>query len=149
MQSHRHGPISVGWLQQPRDLEKTTEQPPESRGMALYHPPGNDQETLVIAPLDDGSVCVWDVSAMSDRKGRIVGRSRPGLLAVEGDGTRSKLVSTGVTECISVDSIRNKLYVAVQSSKCHYSFDVNTGSPSQLLLPRALPDAACDCELGL
>lgn len=112
----RHGPISVGWLQQPRDLEKPTQQPPESRGMALYHPPGKEEETHVIAPLDDGSVCIWDVSGMSDRKGRIIGRSRPGLLSIEGDGTRSKMVSTGVTECISVDSAQNKLYVAVQSS---------------------------------
>lgn len=89
--------------------------------MALYHPPGNDEETHVIAPLDDGSVCIWDISAKSKSKGRIIGRSRAGVLSVEGDGQRSKMVSTGVTECISVDSTQNKLYVAVQSSKCCHS----------------------------
>lgn len=87
--------------------------------MALYHPPGQE-ETLAISPLDDGSVCIWDISGKSGSKGRIIQRSKPGLLSVEGDGKRSKMVSTGVTECISVDSFQNTLYVAVQSSKFFY-----------------------------
>lgn len=70
-------------------------------------------------PLDDGSICLWDIGANASRKGGIVARSNAGVLAVDGDPkdlkARSKMISTGVTECISVDSVLKRAYVAVQS----------------------------------
>ncbi len=121
----RHAPLSISWLQQPiNDSHKIIENI-EPRGLGLLRKDGND---VVIAPLDDGSVCLWNIgqddAAPNDKDGRIMTRSRPGLLSVTGpDGTtwqsveksRAKMTSTGVVECVSIDKMRNKAYFAVQS----------------------------------
>ena len=70
-------------------------------------------------PLDDGSICIWDISTNAPKKGSIIARSKSGILSVDENPkdlkSRSKMISTGVTECISVDSTLKKAYVAVQS----------------------------------
>lgn len=119
---HRYAPISVSWLQQPKNRESASHEALEVRGMALYNPPEDPEQTLVVSPLDDGSICLWDLTGVSGQKGRIVARSKSGLLSVRGGGgdippgPRSKMVSTGVVECISVDSAQRTAYVAIQSS---------------------------------
>lgn len=118
----RNAPISTSWMQQPRNRDSAQHEYLEARGMAVYRPPGAEDATLVIAPLDDGSLCLWDINGTRGRKGAIVGRSRSGILSVDnnpqpGDGRRSKMINTGVTECISIDSAQNRAYVAVQSGK--------------------------------
>lgn len=116
----RQAPISTSWLQQPRNRESPEREYLEVRGVALYTPPDDSDSTLVVAPLDDGSLCLWDVGGTKGRKGAIWQRSKPGILSVDpypqaGPSRRSKMVSTGVTECISVDSLQKRAYVAVQS----------------------------------
>lgn len=116
----RNAPISTFWLQQPRNRESAEHEYLEVRGMGLYTPAGEDDATLVVAPLDDGSVCVWDLSGTKGRKGGIIARSKSGLISVDPNsqdatGKRSKMINTGVTECVSVDSVRNRAYFAVQS----------------------------------
>jgi hypothetical protein len=116
----RNAPISTSWMEQARDRESAGHEYLEARGVAVYTPPGEADATLVLAPLDDGSLCLWDVSGVRGRKGAIIGRSRPGILSVDknpepGEAWRSKMISTGVTECISIDSAQNKAYIAVQS----------------------------------
>ena len=116
----RHADISTSWLQQPRSRESAEHEYLEVRGMGLYTPQGELDSTMVVAPLDDGSVCIWDISGTRGRKGSILARSRSGLLSVDaepqnGAGKRSKMISTGVTECVSVDSSRKRAYIAVQS----------------------------------
>lgn len=118
----RHAPISTSWLQQPRNRESPEREFLEVRGVALYTPLGQSKLTLAVAPLDDGSLCLWDINGAKGRKGAIWQRSKPGILSVDsqpqiGPSRRSKMVSTGVTECIAVDSQKNRAYVAVQSSK--------------------------------
>ena len=118
----RHAPISTSWVQQPRNREGSDREHLEVRGVALYSPLGESGSTLAVAPLDDGSLCLWDINGTRGRKGAIWQRSKPGVLSIDphpqtGPSRRSKMVSTGVTECIAVDNIRNKAYVAVQSSK--------------------------------
>ena len=121
----RHAPLSISWLQQPYDNLNGSRSKLESRGLGLLK---NGGENIVVAPLEDGSVCLWnigeDVNAPDGRNGRIVARSRPGLLSVNGpEGSnwqspvksRAKMTSTGVVECVSIDKIRNKAYFAVQS----------------------------------
>lgn len=70
-------------------------------------------------PLDDGSICIWDISKHALKRGSIVARSKSGVLSVDENPqdlkSRSKMISTGVTECISVDSTLKRAYVAVQS----------------------------------
>lgn len=112
----RKAPISTSWFQQPRRAGASNEYL-EVRGMGLYTSPGDQQATRVVAPLDDGSICLWDLSG--PRKGAIVARSKPGMLEIGGrnDGERSKMISTGITECVSIDSAQKRLYVAVQDGK--------------------------------
>ncbi|KAF7960699.1 hypothetical protein EAE96_000373 [Botrytis aclada] len=115
----RHAPISTSWVQQPRHRESASHEHLEVRGMALYTPMGETKTTMVVAPLDDGSICIWDISNNAPKKGSIIARSKSGILSVDENPkdlkSRSKMISTGVTECISVDSTLKRAYVAVQS----------------------------------
>lgn len=118
----RHAPISTSWLQQPRNLNLKEGGYVEVRGFALYQPMRSSASTLVVGPLEDGSVCIWDIDRMSSRRGRILARSSPGLLSVDEEqgnvpNKRSKMLNTAVTECVSVDSDIHRAYFAVQSGK--------------------------------
>lgn len=120
----RHAKISTSWLEQPRDggdcggLLKH-----EIRGLAIK----NDGQKKVIAPLDDGSVCVWNINAShglrSSRGGRIIARSKPGLLLARYPGScleknpsssNANVVSPSSVECVSIHPTRNIAYFAVE-----------------------------------
>ncbi|MCJ1438721.1 hypothetical protein MMC27_008111 [Xylographa pallens] len=133
----RHGPISTSWLQQPTIREGSTDETHEIRGMALHH---DSNGSRVVAPLDDGSVCLWELghgissdNSNNQRKGAIIGRSKAGLLSFS-DGSNSdelyylypqkKIANVGVAECLSVDSVRNKAYFTVH--KGLHEVDLNT-----------------------
>lgn len=112
----RHAPLSLSWLQQPVAEPYGTKEKLEIRGLGIFK---DHDENIVIAPLDDGSVCLWSVD-----DGRIKTRSRPGMLFASGpDGrtmqtsVKSKAQSTGsgVVDGVSVDKARNKAYFAEQS----------------------------------
>ena len=119
----RHAPLSISWLEQPFGEPNGLREKLETRGLGVFK---DHDDSLVVAPLDDGSVCLWKIGcedASPDfEDGRIVARSRPGLLSVNGPDTsqnpkksRAKMASTGVVECVSVDRARNKAYFAVES----------------------------------
>ena len=121
----RHAPLSIGWLEQPFGEQNGLKEKLETRGLGLLK---NHDDSMVVAPLDDGSVCFWNIgredAAPNVQDGRIMARSRPGLLSVnEPDGStpgnskmsRAKTTSTGAVECVSIDRTRNKAYFAVQS----------------------------------
>lgn len=125
----RHAPLSMSWLQQPRIEGSAMRRTQEMRGMGLHH--DSTSGNRVVAPLDDGSVCVWDLDCEHERgewnksrRGAVTARSRAGLLSINGGKgdigqdpsvSKSKMTSTGVVECVSVDNFRNKAYFAVQS----------------------------------
>ncbi|KAH6669332.1 hypothetical protein B0J14DRAFT_117059 [Halenospora varia] len=116
----RNAPISTSWLQQPRNRESAEHEHMEARGMGLYTESGDSISTLIVAPLDDGSVCVWDIAGRESRKGSIIARSKPGILSAESillsrSKHHLKMVNTGVTECVSVDDSRKRAYIAVQN----------------------------------
>ena len=121
----RHAPLSMSWLEQPFNEQNGWRENLETKGLALLK---DHNDSIVVAPLDDGSVCLWNIgredAVPNAQDGRIMARSRPGLLSVNGpDGnasqssrqSRAKMTSTGVVECVSVDRVRNKAYFAVQS----------------------------------
>ena len=118
----RHSPLSLSWLQKPSN--GTSKDHHEVRGMGLL---GNFGET-VVAPLDNDSVCLWtigrDVDASQDPYGRILARSKPGLLSAHGPRISSsdpdlwiykKPWQEAVVESVSVDNSRNRAYFAIQS----------------------------------
>jgi hypothetical protein len=118
----RNAPISTSWLQQPRNRESTEHEYMEIRGMGVYTQSGHSKSSVVVAPLDDGSICLWDINGSQGQKGSIIARSKSGLISVDpypqsGPERRSKKISTGVTECVSIDSARKRAFFAVQSGK--------------------------------
>ena len=121
----RHAPLSISWLEQPFSEQNGLREKLETKGLGILK---DASGSIVVAPLDDGSVCLWNIgsedAAPNAQDGRIRARSRPGLLSVNGSdcGTlwnpttsRTKMTSTGVVECVSVDRSRNKAYFALQS----------------------------------
>lgn len=123
----RAAPISVNWLQQPMLRDGFESTYIEVRGVALYRPDNQGPSTqgleiiFAVSPLDDGSVCLWDVTGAKGRKGAVHAKSRPGILYIDGPGahnsSRSKRIDSGVTECVSVDSKLHLAFFAVQSRK--------------------------------
>ena len=123
----RHASISMSWLQQPKITDHDLGDIQEIRGMGLHH---DSNGSRVVAPLDDGSVCLWEIGYKPEddnsdrfRRGAIIARSKPGLLSVSGTNEdseqnfqtyKTRLTSTGVVECVSVDNVRNKAYFAAQ-----------------------------------
>ena len=110
----RKAPIQISWFQQSRNID--IQGYSEARGAALYSPPGSSSSSSVVAPCDDGSLCLWDMSGDLGRIGRIIARSRPGILGVPGR-TASHYINPGVTESISIDGVGRRAYVACQSRK--------------------------------
>lgn len=134
---HRHAPIApIGWLQVPaRQTSKNSEIHHETTGFGAIT--DGDAVHHVVAPLDDGSICVWDMTAKREDKprsrGTLVGRSAPGLLSgmtSESDKTKALaesktiMTETGAVECVSIDSGRQKGFFAVQDQL--YEVDLST-----------------------
>ncbi|CCE35163.1 uncharacterized protein CPUR_02094 [Claviceps purpurea 20.1] len=118
----RYATTCVNWLQAPRVRTGGSSPVVEARGLALYSPyDGNDGlgTMLAVSPLDDGSVCLWDVKGSRGQAGRIVATSEPDILFIDGPGSqnskRSKKIDTGVTECVTVDNDSHRAFFAVQS----------------------------------
>lgn len=119
----RNTPAAVNWLEQPTLRDGSESTYIEARGLAIYRPDNPDHdphklETIfAVAPLDDGSVCLWDVTGSKGRKGAIYAKSRPGILHGHWGGSsgRSKKIDSSVTECVSVDSKAHLAFFAVQS----------------------------------
>ncbi|KAK9416472.1 putative F-box domain-containing protein [Seiridium unicorne] len=114
----RHGPAVVNWFERPQIRDGDMRAAIEVKGAALYRPSQETAALFAVAPLDDGSVCLWDVKGSErSKKGSILSKSREGLLRLDSPvlSSRSRMASIGITECVSVDSSRNKAFFAVQS----------------------------------
>jgi hypothetical protein len=122
----RQGPISLSWIEQPsvRKGEGKRRQSYEIKGMGLLKDWSSSRQNKIVAPLEDGSVCIWDLnhshSADSQaRKGKILGVSEPGILMTNLSGRRDHSASKASLEFInlgegvSVDSLRQRAYLAV------------------------------------
>ncbi|KAJ5606515.1 hypothetical protein N7510_009296 [Penicillium lagena] len=123
----RHGPISLTWVQQPRVRNAKGRQWErcEVKGMGLLKDWSSARQNKIVAPLDDGSVCIWDLnhSHCTDSpttKGRVLGVSEPGILMTDLSGrsrenaaSKTALEFINPGECVSVDSLRQRAYLAV------------------------------------
>ena len=122
----RHAPLSMTWLEPP-EVSTNEDDICDVKGLGYYVDPVNNK---VIAPIEDGSVGVWDVGSdgtpdgsRDNRRGAIQTRSKPGLLSSSGASNSSGSHSTslhswatsaGVIECISIDKFRKKAYIAIE-----------------------------------
>lgn len=120
----RNGPISLSWLQQPFSrTQGGGKNYIEVKGMGLLKDWSLARQNKVVSPLSDGSICVWDLNHSHSigsqvTKGSILGTSAPGLLTVdmsqkENSAAKSALEFINLGECVSVDSIRQRAYMAV------------------------------------
>ncbi|KAI9040130.1 uncharacterized protein KD926_008574 [Aspergillus affinis] len=122
----RNGPLSFNWIQHPytREAGGKRKDHREAKGMGLLRDWSSARQNKVIAPLDDGSVCIWDLNhshaiGSQSTKGNILGVSEPGILMA--DVSRKKqnpaaklaLEFINLGECVSVDSMRRRAYLAV------------------------------------
>lgn len=119
----RHATVAINWLQQSTWKDGAESMHLEARGLALYRPdnphrdPFKAETIFAVSALEDGSVCLWDVTGARGKKGAIYAKSKPGLLFIDGASGRSKRIDTNVTEVISVDSKLHVAFFAVQSRK--------------------------------
>jgi hypothetical protein len=116
---HRHGPVNIGWLSMPGDDSL------EATGLGLLQDSEGKSQHLA-ASLDDGSVCIWDVSprytGTEFSQGRIVGKGSPGLLSGGARANQSReeakaiMTETGAVESVSIDNVRRRGYFAQNST---------------------------------
>lgn len=116
----RHAPVHVSWVQQTYSRVGDDKEPAEATGLGVYYDEGTQMADKIFAPLDDGSICVWDVNPRkredADEKcGAIIDRTEPGLLTGNAPIAESKAImtETGAVECVSIDQRQNKGYFAV------------------------------------
>ncbi|KAJ5637872.1 hypothetical protein N7490_007751 [Penicillium lividum] len=122
----RHGPMSFSWVQQPmiRNGEGRKRTPHEVKGIGLLKDWSSARQNKIVAPLEDGSVCIWDLNHShcgdsQSSKGKILGMSEPGLLMKnlsrrrDHSPSKSSLEFINLGEGVSVDSFRHRAYLAV------------------------------------
>ena len=125
----RHGPTSFNWLQQPftmgvQDKRKLAR---DVKGMGLFRDWSSARQDKVVAPLDDGSVCIWDLHhshavGPQSTKGRVLGISEPGILTADLSQKRKNSTSDpalefmNLGEFVSVDSVNRRVYMAVANA---------------------------------
>ncbi|KAF2662475.1 hypothetical protein K491DRAFT_764233 [Lophiostoma macrostomum CBS 122681] len=120
---HRHAPHSMSWFQSARHGHQDDNLHHEATGAGILFD-GDGMADKLVAPLEDGSISIWDASGSQERRGRIIARSPVGLLANRGSDldyeTRLKqsqaiMTETGAVECVSIDSRQKKAFFAVQN----------------------------------
>ncbi|KAJ4407742.1 hypothetical protein N0V91_003712 [Didymella pomorum] len=118
----RHAPQQLSWFQDAgHDDEDQVRREATGAGI-LYDASG--LASRLIAPLDDGSIRIWDASARSSSIGKCVASSDVGLLTNRGPDldrdtrlsqSQAIMTETGAVECVSVDSARARAFFAVQN----------------------------------
>ncbi|KAL1302774.1 hypothetical protein AAFC00_003121 [Neodothiora populina] len=119
---HRHADINIGWLATPSQDPSDDSEPSEAVGVGLLQDLSSGSPRHVVAPLDDGSVCIWDVQARSTgespKQGSLAGRSTIGLLSGTSPHKHNRhqirdiMTEVGAVETVSIDSTQNKGYFA-------------------------------------
>ncbi|KAL9600806.1 MAG: hypothetical protein Q9219_002944 [cf. Caloplaca sp. 3 TL-2023] len=104
----RHAPISMSWLQQPGGIHRHDSR--EIKGLGRYR---RGEDSLIVAPLDDGALSLWHIGNQDNttqtKAGKIVAQSKSNLFST----TNYETLAPDKIECVSVDQMRNKAYVAV------------------------------------
>lgn len=115
---HRHADFNVDWINLPNTGGGDKREVREATGMAIF---SNNGSQNIVSPLDDGTVCVWDVTARSTTldggRAKLLGQSSAGSLTGSASPDRSHTLMTeiGAVECVSIDSSASKGYFAVQN----------------------------------
>lgn len=118
----RNAPISISWLEQPQDAVHVPAEKREIWGLGFKK---NGDNGIVVAPLDDGSICLWDIGindeAPNKKNGRLLARSESKLFPETGGKSmiarqseyREKHMAC-IENHVSIDQHLDKAYIAVQ-----------------------------------
>jgi hypothetical protein len=120
----RHAPQKIGWFQdagnEGRDEDEIRR---EATGAGIMFDSDGLADKLV-APMDDGSISIWDASASSERRGKVLAKTNIGLLSNRGSDldydtrlsqSQTIMTETGAVECVSIDSTLKKGFFAVMN----------------------------------
>jgi hypothetical protein len=120
----RHAPQKIGWFQDAGNEGKDEDEiRREATGAGILFDADGSADKL-IAPLEDGSISIWDASARSDRQGKLYMKTEVGLLSNRGSDldydtrlnqSKTIMTETGAVECVSIDSTLKKGFFAVQN----------------------------------
>ncbi|KZM21101.1 uncharacterized protein EKO05_0003572 [Ascochyta rabiei] len=119
----RHAPAHISWFQH-AGHDDDDEARREATGAGLLFD-ADGLASKLVAPLDDGSIKIWDASAQSSTLGTLVAQSDAGLLSDRGPDlgrhtrlaqTQAIMTDTGAVECVSIDSTRHNAFFAVQNT---------------------------------
>lgn len=102
---HRHAAVSIDWIHDALENKARSRVVLEATGMSII-----PEESKIIAPLDDGGLCIWDV-APTDRNERNFMRSSPRLLPIANRG-RSVILDIAAVDTVSVNSFWKRAYIA-------------------------------------
>ncbi|KAI0151568.1 hypothetical protein GGR57DRAFT_176222 [Xylariaceae sp. FL1272] len=114
---HRNAKASTNWFEKPSVAQSTYGEAIDVRGLALYAPSKVRGELYAVSPLEDGSVCLWDVNGTTKKKGAILSRTSPGFLYTEKrrrSGASRRTIDSGIVECVSVDNDRQVAFFAME-----------------------------------
>jgi hypothetical protein len=120
----RHAPQKIGWFQDAGNEGKDEDEIRcEATGAGILFDVDGSADKL-IAPLEDGSISIWDASPRSDRQGKLYMKTEVGLLSNRGSDldydtrlnqSKTIMTETGAVECVSIDSTLKKGFFAVQN----------------------------------
>ncbi|CAI6339703.1 unnamed protein product [Periconia digitata] len=119
----RHAPHSMRWLQEAKYGHEDDGLRREATGAGVLYGEDGVADKL-IAPLEDGSISIYDVPGNTEREGKMIARTEIGLLADRGSDldqdtrlnqSQTIMTETGAVECVSVDSGQKKAFFAVQN----------------------------------
>ena len=112
----RHSPARLDWLQRPFETGSRTAL--EAMGVGTFLGKGGVDK--VVSPLEDGSICIWEMRSDSSpsERGRIVAQSPPILLSqVTGNNGSAAMARTqqeiGAIENVAIDSWTGRAYIAI------------------------------------
>jgi hypothetical protein len=121
----RHAPQQIGWFQdagnEGRDEDYMRR---EATGAGILFDSEGNADRL-IAPLEDGSISIWDARASSERQGKLLTKTDIGLLSNRGpdldydtrlEQSRTIMTDTGAVECVSIDGTLKRGFFAMMNT---------------------------------
>ncbi|KAI0409875.1 hypothetical protein F4802DRAFT_542431 [Xylaria palmicola] len=137
----RNGPIVTNWFERPLTSAGQAGDVIDVRGVALYKPFRAENQLFAVSPLEDGSICIWDVKGSTAKKGSIRAKSRPGLLwhreGISPTKAKNQSIDRGIVECVSVDNQRHAAFFALGNDLVEVDLQtlaITTTTPFERLL---------------
>lgn len=124
---HRHAPIHLSWFERMSGRGVEDHEIKEATGAGVFYD-ASGLATRLYAPLNDGSIAVWNTSLLDDdlggrrSRGQLISSSAKGKLLPDGVST-SIDQDAGAVESVSIDSHSRRGYFAVANDVVELDLD--------------------------